>query len=311
MMTIIDISQYVKDDHIIPDLKAGTKEEVIRQLIEKIYERPEMASHPVSPLAALSTVMDREKAQPTGIGNGLAFPHARIEGWGELRVVLGISREGVDFQSPDQSPAKIVCLLISDAQEPYLVLQAMSAIIRFLNSKGIVDNLLCEGCSAQKVVDQFRKSDVNAVNQILAKDLARPVKHIVTLDTSIKDATRTMHLHHIDILPVVDEQRRFCGELSCLEVFQYGMPDFFKQLNTISFVRHIDPFEKYFHLHKNLKVRDLYMKDVDVLYEDKTLVEIIFEMTVKKRSRLFVVEDDRTLIGAIDRFTIIDKILFF
>ena len=62
---------------------------------------------------------------------------------------------------------------------------------------------------------------------------------------------------------------------------------------------------------KNLKVKDLYVKDVDALVEDKTLVEIIFEMTVKKRSHLFVVKDDRTLIGVVDRFTIIDKILFF
>jgi len=310
-MTLIDISQYIKHDHIVLDLKAKTNDEAIKELVDKIYEQAEMGSHPVDRDMVYAEVIDREKTQTTGIGNGLAFPHSRIAGWGQLKVAMGISREGIDFKSVDEKPVKIIFLLISDSQEPYLVLQAMSAIIRFLDGQNNIQAFLSQGFSAQAVVDKFKKSSVNTSTQILARDLARPVKNIVTLETSAEEATRMMHLNHIDILPVVDDHKRFCGELSCLEVFQYGMPDFFKQLNTVSFVRHIDPFEKYFHIGKNLKVKDLYVKDVEALVEDKTLVEIIFEMTVKKRSHLFVVKDDKTLIGVVDRFTIIDKILFF
>ncbi|MDP8266367.1 MAG: PTS sugar transporter subunit IIA [Candidatus Aceula meridiana] len=310
-MTIVDISQYIEHSHIVLDVKARTKEGVIAELVEKIYQKEGMATHPVSKEKACAEVVSREKTQTTAIGSGLAFPHARIDGWGQFKIAMGISRQGIDFDSVDKKPVKIIFLFISDSAEPYLVLQAMSAIIRFLNDQNNIEKLLKEDLSAQALADKFKKFYVSTPNQILARDLARPVKDITTLETPIDEATRIMHMKHIDILPVVDDCRRFCGELSCLEVFQYGMPDFFKQLNTISFVRHIDPFEKYFHIRKNLKVKDLYIKNVDVLFEDKTLVEIIFEMTVKKRSHLFVVREDKTLIGVIDRFTIIDKILFF
>ena len=309
-MTIIDISQYIKEPYIIADLNAKTQEDAIKELTAKIYEYDDMASHPVSLDMACHEVIKREKIQTTAVGNGVALPHARIEGWGPFKVVMGISREGIDFKSVDRLPVKILFLLISDSNEPYLVLQAMSAIVRFLMSHDNSQELLARRLSSRELADKFKGSSLNTPNQILARDLARPIKCRATLETSIEEATRTMHLNHVDILPVVDGRGRFCGELSCLEVFQYGMPDFFKQLNTISFIRHIDPFEKYFHFQKNLKVRDLYVKDVDVLHEDKTLVEIIFEMTVKQRSRLFVVGDDGALVGAIDRFTIIDKILF-
>ena len=89
---------------------------------------------------------------------------------------------------------------------------------------------------------------------------------------------------------------------------QYGMPDFFKQLNTISFVRHIDPFEKYFKIKRDLKVRDVFADDSKPIQKDSTLIEVIFEMTVKNKSKLFMVDEDGTLAGVIDRFCIIDKI---
>lgn len=311
LMTTINISKYIQDDQIIADLKAGTKEEAIAELIDTIYGREDMSSHPVPQDKAYRELINRENTQTTAIGNNLAFPHARIDGWGEFRIAIGISRKGIQFDSVDGKPVKIIFMLISDAEEPYLVLQAMSAIIRFLNETGNIESMLKERLSARDLANKFRKSYINTPNQILAMDLTRPVEHIVTLDTLVEKATRIMHLNHIDILPVVNGGKKFCGEISCLDVFQYGMPDFFKQLNTISFVRHIDPFEKYFHLRKNLKVKDLYNGDVRALPKDETLVEIIFEMTVKNRSHLFVVEEDGTLMGVVDRFTIIDKILFF
>ncbi len=120
-----------------------------------------------------------------------------------------------------------------------------------------------------------------------------------------------MHLDRRSILPVVNENNRFYGEISCYDIFAFGMPDFFRQLQTISFVRHIDPFEKYFNIKKGLSVKDLDLKEGKGIKKDSTLLEIVFEMTVKKKSKLFIVEDDGTLSGVIDRFCIIDKILFF
>jgi PTS system nitrogen regulatory IIA component len=308
---MIDIGSLIDPQAIVTGLEAGSKEEVIRLLVERLL-KVRARKGPVPDMdAVLEEVLSREAVQTTGLGNGLAFPHARIEGWGAFGIAIGVLRSAVEFNSVDGQPVRIICLFVSDILEPYIILQSMSAFVRFLSQPEHVDGLLDPAITPDDIAARFRRSRVNSSELIYAGDIARPVEHTVDLATPIEEVTRIMHLNQLDILPVVDDHNRLCGEVSCLEVFRYGLPDFFNQLNTISFVRHIDPFEKYFRIKRNLTVRDLYNPDPAVLTRDRTLVEIIFELTVKGRSKLFVVAADKTLIGSIDRFTVIDKILFF
>jgi CBS domain-containing protein len=74
----------------------------------------------------------------------------------------------------------------------------------------------------------------------------------------------------------------------------------------------MNPFEKYFNVDKTLKVSDLMAgkkKSELVISADATLMEIIFEMTVKRKEFLYVLSDDGKLRGILDRYSIIDKII--
>ena len=310
---MIDIGDYIYPEVIVPRIRARSKEEVISALLDRLFANEFASDYLMDKSVAAGEVMKREGLQPTGIGHGMAFPHARIEGWGKFALVMGVVEgEGVDFNSPDRIPARIVCMLLTPANAPYLILQVMSAMVRFLHdNESVLARLLGEEpLGADEIAGLFRKKAIHAQTQITAADIVRPVRTVVHLDTPLEEVTRLMHLNHLDIIPVVDAQRKLLGEISCLEAFKYGLPDFFQQLHTVSFVRHIDPFEKYFRREKNLTVGDLYVSDIKPLRKDNTLVEIIFELAVKKKVRLFVTEDDGTLLGVIDRFSIIDKILF-
>ena len=133
---------------------------------------------------------------------------------------------------------------------------------------------------------------------------------MVNLETSVNETAKIMNIYHYDFLPVVDNKGIMCGEISCLDIFCYGIPDFFNQLQTVSFVRHLDPFGKYFQYQQSLLVRDVYSKDAPIISDSATLMEIIFLVTAKNHSTLYVVEDHK-LVGILDRFSIMDKILFF
>ncbi len=307
---MIDISQYLNSESIVPELNASTKEEAIKLLIEKIYQGPGGQDIPVSRDEAYESVISRESLQSTGIGNELAFPHARIEGWGEFRLAMGVLRAGVDFNSMDGKPAKFIFLMISSTEQPYMILQSMSAIIRFIGDMGPEGDMLTDPLKIDRILDLMQQKEIEATEQVLACDIASPVKDFVTLKTPLEDVTQKMHFKRLSILPVVHDNNKFYGEISCYDIFTFGMPDFFRQLQTISFVRHIDPFEKYFKISKGLRVVDLGLKEGEGVKKDSTLLEIVFELTVKKKSKLFMLEDDGTLAGVIDRFSIIDKILF-
>lgn len=309
---MIDISRYLHSDNIIDDLKASTKEEAIRALVEKIYQDMPGEEVSITKEEASEAVLGRESLQSTGIGDELAFPHARIEGWGEFRVVMGVLRDGIDFNSMDGKPVKFVFLMISSTEEPYMILQTMSGIIRFLSEINPgTENMLSNPVKIDRILELMQQKEIEASDHVLARDIARPVKDFVTLKTPIEDVTEKMSLKRVSILPVVSDDDKFYGEISCYDIFTFGMPDFFRQLQTISFVRHVDPFEKYFKIKKGLTVKDLNLNKKTGLKKDATLLEIIFELAVRKKPKLFMVEDDGRLAGMIDRFSIIDKILFF
>lgn len=307
---MLDISQFFNTDTIIPNLGATTREDAIRKLIDKVFENPKVHSYGISKEEVFDDVMRRELAQSTGIGEGLAFPHARVDKWGDFAMAIGINDKGIDFTSLDSAPVQFVFLMISSNKEPYIILQTMAAIIKFLTEIGYgKGGAVPDPARIFEVLQKFTK--INVSGQILAADIANPETNAVDLEVTIEELTAIMHLKRLDVLPVVDCERKFQGVVSCLELFEYGMPDFFKQLHTVSFVRNIDPFEKFFKLKKDLKVRDIYLKHAKPVKKDATLLEIVFEMSVKHKNCLYVVDDDNTLIGAIDRFCIIEKILFF
>lgn len=66
----------------------------------------------------------------TGLGSGLAVPHARIEGLSGPAVGLGISHAGIDFDAPDGRPANLVFLLLTPRDDDGSQLELLADIAR-------------------------------------------------------------------------------------------------------------------------------------------------------------------------------------
>jgi len=78
--------------------------------------------------AVHSAVFDREYQGSTGLENGIAIPHARTDGVDELVGAIGISRDGIDFESADGNPCHLVFLIVAPHQESTRYLKALSAV---------------------------------------------------------------------------------------------------------------------------------------------------------------------------------------
>jgi len=308
---MINVSQYIKPDLIIPDIETQSREDTIRRLVNKLYEfDSNYFPDNYTNVELYKAVMERENIQTTGIGNSIAIPHTRVTGYKDLSIAISISKNGIDWHSLDGKNCHVICLMISPTNKPYLILQAMASLIRFLNEPANIAKISEQALSARDIAEILKSSIRRATPLVCARDIMRPVEKWARLEDSVEHAAQIMHLNRLDILPVLDEENKFYGEISCLDIFNYGIPDFFTQLQTISFMKNLDPFEKYFKYKKDLSIRDIYNRDRNIINKDATLMEIIFEMTVKNKLKLFVVSDEK-LVGIIDRFSIIDKILFF
>jgi mannitol/fructose-specific phosphotransferase system IIA component (Ntr-type) len=78
--------------------------------------------------ALLAATLEREDKGSTGIGEGIAIPHARTTGVGELTGALGISEQGIDFESSDEKLCHLVFLILAPPEESTRYLKALSAV---------------------------------------------------------------------------------------------------------------------------------------------------------------------------------------
>ena len=117
----MDLERHLDATRVI-DLNARTKDEALAELIEAVAASPAVED----PEALLRAVREREKLLSTGIGLGIAIPHARIPSVNDFVVAVGRRRDGIDFGSIDGRPAQIVVLIAGpqDAQKSYLELLA-------------------------------------------------------------------------------------------------------------------------------------------------------------------------------------------
>jgi Kef-type K+ transport system membrane component KefB len=121
----------------VRELAATTRQGVIAELA-----RTAAAALPVEAQAVEESAWVRERTLPTGIGNGVALPHARIDTASEPAVVLGLSEAGVDFDSPDGEPAHVIFLLVTPKRDPGGQLEISAEIGRLFSQPDMLEKAL-------------------------------------------------------------------------------------------------------------------------------------------------------------------------
>ena len=90
----------------------------------------------------LSAVMGREKIVSTGIGLGVAIPHAKISSQPDFFLCVGIAPEGIDWKAIDGEPCRLIFLIGGPDNRPNDYLQVLSNLTSFLREEEVRKNLL-------------------------------------------------------------------------------------------------------------------------------------------------------------------------
>ena len=101
------LSEIVGPERINLELKAATKESVLRELVKLLKLSPPAQK------SLLATLTSREEMGSTGVGGGIAIPHCRSLVVGDLVVAVGRSKAGVNYQSMDGKRAYLFFLIVA------------------------------------------------------------------------------------------------------------------------------------------------------------------------------------------------------
>jgi mannitol/fructose-specific phosphotransferase system IIA component (Ntr-type) len=119
MTTARNVIQHCRVEHCVAALAGDERELVIRELVARFVASGALPEHAVAEV--ISRVLAREGEGTTGIGGGVAMPHARTcEHVDETLIGVGLHADGVDWEATDGEPVHVVFLIVSNAPEEYL-----------------------------------------------------------------------------------------------------------------------------------------------------------------------------------------------
>jgi mannitol/fructose-specific phosphotransferase system IIA component (Ntr-type) len=150
------LSDIIVSDAIIPELKSSTRDGAIEELVAAMAEAGAISKRSVKD--AVSAVMARENQATTGIGKGIALPHAKTKTVRKAVGTIGRSSAGINFNALDSKPVYIVILLLSSNDNPDEHLQAMETIFKHVQ-RDIFRKFLRQSETAAAIAELIREAD--------------------------------------------------------------------------------------------------------------------------------------------------------
>ena len=151
-------SDFVNVASIRAELTAEDKPTAIRELVESLARAGAIAESEVPGIVA--AIMKREELGSTGIGRGVAVPHTKHPSVERLVGTVGVSVEGVDFNSLDGDKVHLLFLLVSPPDRPGDHLRALENISRQLRDDSFC-RFLKQARTAQDIHQLLEEADNN------------------------------------------------------------------------------------------------------------------------------------------------------
>jgi len=133
----IKLSKLLKGKFINLKLKSSEKKKAIAELVEFVALSKKLKSKK----AFLDAIVEREELGSTGIGNGVAIPHAKTKVAKDFILAFARKDEGIDFGALDGEKTFLFFILASPKEEVGMHLKILAEISRIVKDKFIVDLL--------------------------------------------------------------------------------------------------------------------------------------------------------------------------
>ncbi|HPS54988.1 MAG TPA: PTS sugar transporter subunit IIA [Sedimentisphaerales bacterium] len=148
-MSLIDL---VVEKIVKIPLESTDKPGVIRELVQILKDAGEIDDFD----AVLAAVQEREFKRSTGLQDGIAVPHGKTKAVSTLKLAIGLSPKGVDFDSLDGKPSNLIFLLVAPPGMSGPHVEALAEIAKIANSKAFCRSLVSSS-SSQEVVELMRE----------------------------------------------------------------------------------------------------------------------------------------------------------
>lgn len=128
-------------DGVMPNAHASSKKQLLQLMAEKLEGLPVFKEGGVSARDILQAALERERLGSTGVGQGVALPHARIDGLDRVYAVFARLDEAIDYEAVDDVPVDLAVLLVAPSDAGGAHLRALAQFSRRLRREETRDRL--------------------------------------------------------------------------------------------------------------------------------------------------------------------------
>ena len=151
-------SDFVSTQSICAELTSTDKESVVSELVDALLKAGNIKEADRDDI--IKAIMKREELGSTGIGRGIAVPHTKHPSVDKLVGTVGVSSDGVDFESLDGEKVQLFFLLVSPPDRPGDHLRALENISRQLRDETFC-RFLKQSKNADDIVQLLEEADNN------------------------------------------------------------------------------------------------------------------------------------------------------
>jgi PTS system nitrogen regulatory IIA component len=136
-MPMLRLADYLREDLVLWELPGLDKPSFLKALAAESAARVPA----VDEEELLARLIEREAERSTGVGGGLALPHARVSGLERTVLLVGWLRDGLDFGAPDGRPVDLLFVLLSPADASSEHLRLLARVARIFAPEGVLEKL--------------------------------------------------------------------------------------------------------------------------------------------------------------------------
>jgi nitrogen PTS system EIIA component len=130
------LGDFISPDSVVPSLKAKTKKQLLQELSARGARLTGLQERDI-----FDVLWQRERLGSTGLGQGIAIPHGKVQGLKRIVGIFARVAEPVDFDAVDGAPVDIVFLLLAPEGAGADHLKALARISRLLREGSAVEKL--------------------------------------------------------------------------------------------------------------------------------------------------------------------------
>jgi mannitol/fructose-specific phosphotransferase system IIA component (Ntr-type) len=148
----MNLGHILSIDQILPEMEAVERMEAIVELVDLLVAKGHVQAEDRD--VVLNALRAREDTMSTGIGFGIAIPHASSDRVNHVVAAFGRSSKGIEFDALDNAPVKFIVLFVVPKDQFQTHLRTLAAIAKFLNDRQVRERL-GTAASAEEILSIF------------------------------------------------------------------------------------------------------------------------------------------------------------